>query len=149
MREPLTDTCKPAAAEVTRRPVLSCRDPAGDLGKPEDAEGDRDEGDPVPEEQAAEREPLLGGGRGCADQSEQQAQQSGGRPFTLPRDKTAASATPRMVSMKSSGLAKDNTNGLASGIARVRPTAPMRPPAIEDKNASLSARAAWPFLAIE
>ena len=69
--------------------------------------------------------------------------------MTLPRDRTAASATPRMVSMKSSGLPKDKTSGRASGIARVRPTAPMRPPAMEDRNARLSARAAWPCLAIE
>ena len=30
---------------------------------------------------------------------------------TLPRERTAASATPRMVSMNSSGLPKDSTSG--------------------------------------
>jgi hypothetical protein len=67
---------------------------------------------------------------------------------TLPRDRTAASDTPRMVSMNSSGAPKDSTSGRASGIARVRPTAPRMPPAMEDRNARLNALAACPFLAM-
>ena len=72
------------------------------------------------------------------------------RPLTtLPRERTAASETPSTVSMKSSGLPKDSTSGRASGMARVRPSAPMMPPAMEERKARDSARLAWPLRAIE
>jgi hypothetical protein len=73
MGDPLADAGQPAAAEANLIAGLgpSFRDPAGDLGQPEDAEGDRDQGQPVTQEQAAEREPFLGGGGRGADHAEQ------------------------------------------------------------------------------
>jgi hypothetical protein len=50
--------------------------------------------------------------------------------------------------MNSSGLPNDSTSGLASGMARVSPTAPRIPPAIDDRNDSDSARVACPLRAI-
>ncbi len=45
-------------------------------------------------------------------------------------------------------LPNESTRGRASGMARVRPIAPMMPPAIDERKARLNARFACPFLAI-
>ena len=78
--QPLADAGSPAAGELDG--LLgdsSLTDPAGDLGEPEHAQRDRDQGDAVAEEQRAEGEPLLGGrGRG-ADEAEQESEEAGGQ----------------------------------------------------------------------
>ena len=62
--EPLADAVAVAAAQRDRLlGAAALSDAGGDLGEAEDPEGDGDEGEPVAEEQAAEGEPVLGGGR--------------------------------------------------------------------------------------
>jgi len=70
------------------------------------------------------------------------------RPFrvSLP-SRLPAKLTPNAVSMNSSGEPSASTSGRAMGIESVRPSAPMSPPMSDERNAALSARAAWPCLA--
>lgn len=80
--QPLADAGAPAAAEGDHVAVDDALlDPRGDLGEAEDAEGDRDEREPVTEEERVEREALLGGRRRHADEAEQEAEEAGGQAF--------------------------------------------------------------------
>src|SRR6185295_3527054 len=76
--EPFLDSADPAAGQLDDRTwLVQLADAGGNFGQTKDAERDRDQGQAVGEEQAAERESALrGGGRG-SDHPEEQPQEAG------------------------------------------------------------------------